>query len=70
VTDVTSGTLQDPGIVRAALDRFRGRPKVDFTDCLLLEIARSAGHLPLGTFNRDLAKLDGADGLTSQRRRT
>jgi len=25
----------------------------------LLEIARKAGHLPLGTFDRDLAKLDG-----------
>ena len=30
-------------------------------DCLLLEIARKAGHLPLGTFDRDLGKLNGAD---------
>jgi predicted nucleic acid-binding protein len=31
-----------------------------FSDCLVLETARKAGHLPLGTFDRDLAKLDGA----------
>jgi predicted nucleic acid-binding protein len=34
-----------------------------FSDCLVLEIARQAGHLPLGTFDRDLAKLDGAERL-------
>jgi predicted nucleic acid-binding protein len=26
----------------------------------VLEIARKAGHLPLGTFDRDLSKVDGA----------
>jgi predicted nucleic acid-binding protein len=26
----------------------------------MLELARKAGHLPLGTFDRDLAKVDGA----------
>jgi predicted nucleic acid-binding protein len=36
---------------------------VSFTDCLVLEVARKAGHLPLGTFDRDLAKLDGAHRL-------
>jgi hypothetical protein len=29
----------------------------------LLEIARKVGHLPLGTFDRDLSKLAGAQGL-------
>jgi len=28
-----------------------------------LEVARKAGHLPLGTFDRDLAKTDGAQRL-------
>ena len=33
------------------------------SDCLMLEVARKAGHLPLGTFDRDLAKLRGAERL-------
>ncbi len=57
-------TLQDPEVVGAALERFRQRPAVGFTDCLVLEIARKAGQLPLGTFDRNLAKLDGAERLS------
>jgi len=34
-----------------------------FSDCLVLEIARKAGHLPLGTFDRGLAKLNGTKKL-------
>jgi hypothetical protein len=30
----------------------------------VLEIARKAGHTPLGTFDRKLAKLDGAMTLS------
>ena len=56
-------TLQDPEIVAAAVERFRKRPAPGFSDCLVLEIARKAGHLPLGTFDRDLGKLDGAERL-------
>lgn len=52
--------LQDADVVTVALTRFRERPSLKFTDCLILEIARKAGHLPLGTFDRPLAKLDGA----------
>ena len=52
--------LQDPEVVAAALERFRQRQHVSFSDCLLLELARHAGHLPLGTFDRNLGKLDGA----------
>jgi predicted nucleic-acid-binding protein len=53
-------TLQDADIVALALDHFRSRPSLGFSDCLILEIARKAGHLPLGTFDRNLAKVDGA----------
>jgi predicted nucleic-acid-binding protein len=53
-------TLQDAAAVEAALRHFRARPALGFSDCLILEIARKAGHLPLGTFDRGLAKLDGA----------
>jgi len=56
-------TLHDADVVAAALDHFRSNPKVGFSDCLVLEIARKAGHLPLGTFDRDLSKLDGAQRL-------
>jgi len=54
-------TIQDSETVTAALKKFRSKSPVGFSDCLLLEIARKAGHLPLGTFDRDLGKLDGAE---------
>ena len=50
-------TLQEPEVVRSSLSLFRERASVSFSDCLILEIARKAGHLPLGTFDRSLAKL-------------
>ena len=53
-------TLQEPEAVAAALDTFRRRPALGFSDCLLVELARRAGHLPLGTFDRDLRKVNGA----------
>jgi predicted nucleic-acid-binding protein len=56
-------TLQEPDVVEAALKRFRQRPAVGFSDCLLLELAEQAGHLPLGTFDKELSKLDGAEKL-------
>lgn len=56
-------TLQDADVVTSALEQFRKRPALGFSDCLVLETARRAGHLPLGTFDRDLAKLNGAERL-------
>ena len=56
-------TLQDAGVVAAALDLFRARPVLGFFDCLMLQLARKAGHLPLGTFDQALAKTDGAQKL-------
>ena len=56
-------TLQDPDAVAAALEHFRKRPALGFSDCLMLEIARKAGHLPLGTFDRSFAKLRGVERL-------
>lgn len=56
-------TLQDPDVVTAALELFRTRPALGLSDCLLLEVARKAGHLPLGTSDRDLSKIDGAQKL-------
>ena len=48
--------LQDPETVAEALELFRA-------DCLMLQLARKAGHLPLGTFDRNLAKVDGTQKL-------
>lgn len=52
-------SVQEPDVVAAALEHFRSRPALGFTDCLILESARKAGHLPLGTFDKNLSKLDG-----------
>ena len=57
-------TLQDAETVSAALDQFRNRPSLGFSDCLILEAARRAGHVPLGTFDRGLAKLDGTERVS------
>jgi len=56
-------TIQDAEVVANALTHFKKRPAPGFSDCLMLEIARKAGHLPLGTFDRNLSKLDGATRL-------
>jgi predicted nucleic-acid-binding protein len=56
-------SLQDADAVRAALDRYRAKPAPSFSHCLVLEIAHKPGHLPLGTFDRTLGKLEGAQRL-------
>ena len=56
-------TLQDADVVAAALGQFRAKPTLGFSDCLVLEVARKSGHLPLGTFDRQLGKLAGAHRL-------
>ena len=56
-------TLQDPDVVALALNHFRTRPSLGYSDCLVLEIARKAGHLPLGTFDRNFSKLNGTHRL-------
>ena len=49
--------LQDADTVAAALAHFKGRPSLGFSDCLVLAIARKAGHVPLGTFDKALGAL-------------
>jgi predicted nucleic-acid-binding protein len=56
-------TLQDSDAVAAAVASFRKRPALGFSDCLVLEVARKAGHLPVGTFDRDFSKLAGGEKL-------
>lgn len=59
-------TLQDAEVVEAALRNFQARPALGFSDCLVLEIARKAGHVPLGTFDKRLGSLPGAERLGSR----
>ena len=55
--------LQDHEIARAALELFRAKPSLGFSDCLMLHMARKAGHVPIGTFDRGLAKVEGTQKL-------
>ena len=50
--------VQDQDVVVRALAHLRKKPSLGFSDCLILESARKAGHLPLGSFDRGLARLD------------
>jgi predicted nucleic-acid-binding protein len=55
--------LQDADAVEAALQLFRAKPRLGFSDCLMLHLAKKAGHLPLGTFDHGLGKVEGAQKL-------
>jgi predicted nucleic-acid-binding protein len=57
-------TVQDMEVVASAVARFRQPPRIGFSDCLMVEVARKAGHLPLGTFDPDLGKVDGVQQLS------
>ena len=52
--------LQNADVVAAALAQFRAKPALGFSDCLVFEIARKAGHQPLATFDKTLGRLPGA----------
>ncbi len=52
--------LQDADVAKAALGLLRRNPALGYSDCLMVELARKAGHVPLGTFDRSLGKTEGA----------
>lgn len=56
--------LQEPEAVAEALMNYRAKPRLGFSDCLMLQLALKAGHHPLGTFDRHLSKLDGTVKLS------
>ena len=56
-------TFQDADVVEAALERYKQMPGVGFSDCLVLETVRKAGHLPFGTFDKRLSKIEGGELL-------
>lgn len=55
--------VQDPETVAGAVKAYGRGTGSNFADCMILEVARSAGHLPLATFDRKLAKAEGAQRL-------
>lgn len=55
--------VQEADVVAQALLQMKSKPALGFSDCLILEVARKAGHLPLGTFDRALGRLPGASQL-------
>ncbi|HVE69911.1 MAG TPA: type II toxin-antitoxin system VapC family toxin [Thermoanaerobaculia bacterium] len=55
--------VEDAEIIAAAVDQYRRRPALRFADCMILERARHAGHLPLLTFDKALSRLDGTTRL-------
>jgi len=56
-------TIEKEDVIAAALVDFRKRPKLGFSDCLIVAAARKAGHTPLGTFDRELARIEGVQRI-------
>lgn len=56
-------TLQDEDAVRRACATFARERSAGFSDCLIVEVARKTGHVPVGTFDKSMARLDGTHGL-------
>jgi len=59
-------TVQDADTVESAVESFRANLAVSFSDALIVEIARKTGHVPLGTFDKALAKIDGTQRLSGR----
>jgi predicted nucleic-acid-binding protein len=55
--------LQDSETISRSLELFRAKPTLGFSDCLILQLAGRAGHLPLGTFDRSLSRIEGTQKL-------
>jgi predicted nucleic-acid-binding protein len=51
--------FQDAELIQAAITIFRDKPGIQFADAVILETARRAGHLPLGTFDKKLGTRKG-----------
>ena len=52
-------TLQDEDVVRKAHSTFERGRSIGFSDCMIVEAARKAGHVPVGTFDRKMTRPDG-----------
>lgn len=61
--DTADLVFEDSEVVGDAIAAFRARPGMKFSDFLIVEIARKAGHGPVGTFDKDLAKMPGVERI-------
>ena len=55
--------IQDSEAVEDALGSFKSNPSLSFSDCLIVALAKKTGHIPLGTFDKKLCRLPGAEKL-------
>lgn len=55
--------IERPEVVEDALNLYRQAKKISFSDCLILAVARAAGHTPLGAFDQQLGRLEDAQAL-------
>lgn len=62
--DHKSLIIQDEAVVAEALKTFRESRGVDFSDCMMLAVARKNGHTPLGTFDTKLGRVAGAQKIS------
>ena len=56
-------TLQDEDVIRGTRSAFERDRSAGFTDCLIIEAARKAGCLPVGTFDKAMSRIDGVHRL-------
>lgn len=56
-------SIQEPAVVRRAVEHFRTKPALGLSDCLIPEVAGAAGHLSLGTFDKNPGKLPSAERI-------
>ena len=56
-------TLQGDDAVRGAHAAFERDQSVVSSECLIVEAARKAGHLPVSTFDKAMSRVEGAQGL-------
>jgi predicted nucleic-acid-binding protein len=59
--------VENASVVQSAIVDFRAS-KADFSDCLILAVARGAGALPLASFDDHLCKLPDTRRLGGRRR--
>ena len=56
--------LQDEDTVRRAQTQFERETTVGFSDCLIVEVARKAGHIPIGSFDKAVGQMESAQQLS------
>lgn len=56
-------SLEASDAVDVAVRLFREKPRLGFSDCLILCLAERTGHTPLGTFDAKLGRIDGAQKI-------